>query len=126
MKIFLDDIRIPRQVYSYIKNDIYLHFDWIVVRSYEEFVKYIEQVDLNQVEVISFDHDLADSHYEAVNQSGIIDYDLMQEKTGYDCAKWICEYCFEYKIKLPNYLVHSMNPVGGMNIKKYLENYKKL
>jgi hypothetical protein len=47
------------------------------------------------------------------------------EKTGYDCAKWLVEYCIEKDLDLPTYYIHSMNPAGGNNIKKFLDRYKK-
>lgn len=109
-KLFLDDSRLPPD------------FTWDVVRSYEEFIAYIE---LHGVpDVISFDHDLGTEHYQhycdVVAYAEIdkklnevkIPYEIFQEKTGYDCAKWLIE-----QGQLPkNYLVHSMNPVGKMNI----------
>jgi hypothetical protein len=47
------------------------------------------------------------------------------EKTGYDSAKWLGDYCLENKRKLPNFVVHSQNPVGKANIQGYLDNVKK-
>ena len=34
-------------------------------------------------------------------------------------------YCMDNSLPMPEYLVHSMNPAGAENIKKYLNNYKK-
>ena len=48
-----------------------------------------------------------------------------REKTGYDCAKWLVDYCMDNGLKLPEFEVHSMNPAGGENIRMYLENFKK-
>jgi hypothetical protein len=50
--------------------------------------------------------------------SGSDDYG--PEKTGYDCAKWLVEYCVEHGLKFPEYVVHSMNPVGKENILSYV------
>jgi hypothetical protein len=47
------------------------------------------------------------------------------EKTGYDCAKWLVNFCMDNNLKLPEYYVHSMNPVGRRNILGYLDNYVK-
>lgn len=47
------------------------------------------------------------------------------EKTGFDCAKFLVEYCMENNLKLPEFYVHSMNPVGKDNIVNYLNNFKK-
>lgn len=111
-RLFLDDIRTPESTYSYIKNPIYKE-KWIIVRSYNEFVSYITENGIPSL--ISFDHDLAD----------MITDDVMTEKTGYHCAKWLIEYCIDNKINPPDYLVHSMNTAGASNIKYLIENYKK-
>jgi len=47
------------------------------------------------------------------------------EKTGYDSAKWLVDFCINNNLELPNYLCHSQNPVGKENILKYLDNYIK-
>jgi len=51
VKIYLDDIRTP------------VDPSWIVVRNYDEFVEYISSLDNVDELVISFDHDLENSHY---------------------------------------------------------------
>lgn len=40
------------------------------------------------------------------------DHDLGEEKTGYDCAKWLVDYCMDNNLKLPLYAIQSANPVG--------------
>ena len=72
MKLYLDDIRVPDG-------------DWVIVRSYNEFISHIKQYGLP--EFISFDHDLADEHYAGEN------YKNFKEKTGLDCARWLLVYC---------------------------------
>lgn len=79
---------------------------WIVVRNYEDFVQYIDKNGLP--DEISFDHDLGED-----------------VKTGYDCAKWLCEYCWMNGIPIPPYNVHSANPVGRDNIIGTLKSYEK-
>jgi hypothetical protein len=124
-KLFLDDIRIPKDcvnglVPSHL-NKMYWDGDWDIVRSYNEFVDWINKNGLP--DFISFDHDLADIHY-GMDFSTIIE-NLHIEKTGYDAAKWLGDYCMDNKIKLPDYIVHSQNPVGKANILGYLDNVKK-
>jgi hypothetical protein len=98
-----------------------------IVRNYNEFVDKITKDGLP--EVISFDHDLADEHYAPPERW--YDYDTWEkeknfkEKTGMDCAKWLVDYCMDQDKDLPQYFIHSMNPVGGRNIWEYLENYRK-
>jgi len=75
------------------------------VYSYEEFVKFIMENGLP--DFISYDHDLGEG------------------KTGYDCAKWLVEYCLENNLSLPEYDLHSQNPVGKENILYLLNNFNK-
>ena len=95
--LFLDDLRDP-------DNN-----QWYVVRNYDSFVDYILNNDIPLV--ISMDHDLGES------------------KDGYDCIKFLVHFILdnyimknEY-ITLPVVLVHSMNPVGKENIKKYWDGF---
>jgi hypothetical protein len=48
-----------------------------------------------------------------------------KEKTGYDCAKWLVNYCLDNNQKLPNFIIHSMNPVGTKNISDYLNDFRE-
>jgi hypothetical protein len=132
-KLFLDDIRQVRDACYYVQNPrIYWEEDWDIVRNYNEFVDYIEKNGLPNL--ISFDHDLADEHYEDLfsdpnwsksNDDIELKYEEYREKTGLDCAKWLVEYCEENKLKLPVFFVHSANPVGRRNIEDYLHNAKQ-
>lgn len=132
-KLFLDDIRQVRDACYYVVNPkIYWEEDWDIVRNYDEFVQYIEKNGLP--DLISFDHDLADEHYEDLfsdpnwsksNDDIELKYEEYREKTGLDCAKWLVEYCRENKLKLPIFFVHSANPVGRRNIEDYLHNAKR-
>lgn len=125
IKLFLDDFRIPQDCFYYINNAIYNENDWIIVRSYDEFCDYITKNGLENISIISFDHDLADVHYER-EQNDEIDYSSYKEKTGYECAKWLCEYIMNNDIDaFPEYLVHSMNSVGRNNIIGYIESFRK-
>lgn len=116
--LFLDDIRYPIEAYHYTRQDIFLRKDWYIVRSYEQFVDRILEKGLP--EMISFDHDLAEIHYLKPDSDEYI------EKTGYDCAKWLVEYCMDYYLDLPKFYCHSMNPVGKENIESLLKNFKNL
>lgn len=125
--LFLDDIRIPIDTFNYTKNDVYSKLDWIVVRNYNEFVKAIEIHGMP--DIISFDHDLADEHYdpdlygsETYNEV----YDNFKSKTGYDCAKWLIENSIDNDQPLPETIfIHSMNPHGSMNIESLFTTYSK-
>jgi hypothetical protein len=110
--LFLDDTREPHKFLNdYIRA-------WSVVRTYSQFCNIITEQGLPGF--ISFDHDLADEHYV---QS--VDYTKFKEKTGYDCALWLINYCQRTKKPLPNWQVHSMNPVGRVNINDLLIKFKE-
>ena len=131
--LFLDDYRNPRDCGYTGKLGFYVNTTWIIVRSYDEFCKMIEsKFEEGQVLplVISFDHDLADEHY--APQHAWDNYDKwaegkggFKEKTGMDCAKWLVDFCMNKGVKLPEFLVHSMNPSGAKNISGLLENFRK-
>ena len=126
--LFLDDVRNPDDVtWEMFPRDEMI----FTVRNYNAFVKHVMLSGVPGF--VCFDHDLADEHYEAMlkeNESDpvkqletIVDYG--SEKTGYDCAKWLVDYCEEKKRKFPPYIVHSMNPAGKERIAAYIENAKK-
>jgi hypothetical protein len=107
--LFLDDNRIPTHV-TWV--DIPKDQHYSVVRNYQEFVDIITLRGLPKF--VCYDHDLND-----------IPYDSYTEKTGYDAAKWLVDYCMKKGVKHPPYVVHSMNPVGKRNIESYIESYNK-
>ena len=128
--LFLDDIRNPEDAYSYTKFDKFKTDQWHVARNYEQFVT---KIRLHGLPVfISFDHDLADEHLTPKELWS--DYDKSKEwqsgqeykeMTGLDCAKWLVEFCLTHGFELPEFYVHSMNPVGKDNILKLLQNAKR-
>lgn len=137
MKIYLDDARTP------------LDTSWKIVRNYDEFIAKVKLFIVNRHPFteyfekdeplpvnpqvypginISFDHDLADSHYTPPHLWD--DYDASKkwqdeqvhtEKTGYDCAKWL----MKMGILPEMFWVHSANPVGADNILGLINNYYK-
>ena len=131
-KIYLDDIRTP------------LDSSWIVVRNYSKFIDKVKEIGLNNIEIISFDHDLGDSAIEEYMRNEInnytIDYNNIIEKTGYDAIKWLVVHFYELnperfelsneakkknKIIFPKIYVHSANPVGAHNICGFVNNFLK-
>jgi|688.fasta_scaffold192121_5 hypothetical protein len=115
-KLYLDDVRTPKTE------------GWDIVRSYDEFVNYIETNGIP--DEVSFDHDLSREHTKYYFDNGGhsnppdplgVEFN---EKTGYDSAKWLCEYCWTNGIPLPKWNVHSANPVGRDNIIHLLKNYE--
>lgn len=104
-------------------NPIYLQ-EWKIVRNYDEFVKAVTE-DIDKITHISFDHDLADEHYDP-SMFADDDYryeeisNSFKEKTGYECALWLKVFYEENNKPLPTIFVHSMNPVGTQKIKQLL------
>lgn len=113
-KLYLDDMRDPHESFDLMKDVLYLECDWDIVRSYDEFVAYVEKNGVP--DLVSFDHDLADEHYHDVDRGIDPKYGSYEEKTGYDAAKWLAEKCYHETRQLPRVLAHTMNPVGRKNI----------
>jgi len=131
-RIYLDDIRTP------------VEDNWIVVRDYNEFVKKVMEIGVKNIDFISLDHDLGDTamaeYYNNVSKNYVLDYNNIDEKTGYDAAKWLVNEFYsvnedrinmtsEQKRKsdfvFPTVYVHSANPVGAHNICGYINNFFK-
>ncbi len=116
IKVYLDDVRTP--------NDK----DWIVVRNYDQFVSRIKLHGLENIEVISLDHDLGDKameeYYTNVKNNYELNYEnIVNEKTGYDCCKFLVSESMTKNIPLPQIYVHSTNPIGSANMMGYINNY---
>ena len=122
--LFLDDIRQPRDV----KWVTIPRYPWTIIRDYNEFVDVIHKNGIPKY--VCYDHDLSDEHYNnyhEINQLGQlgIDYNQFKSKTGYDCARHLVSECTAKGVKHPPYVVHSMNPVGKLNIESYINSYNK-
>lgn len=117
--LFLDDTRDPPEHLSKI-------FD--TVRSYDEFVDYIETYGVP--EVISFDHDLHPEHTSFFFECGGFrsppdpKNEIFKNNTGYDCALWLIDYCERNNFKLKIVVVHSHNPIGSSNIYQLISSYQ--
>lgn len=122
--LFLDDFRTAQDAFDSKPYLVYNMQDWVIVRSYDEFVNTITKRGVPKL--VSLDHDLADVHYDIKNQNNPIDYSLMTEKTGYHCAQWLIQHCIDNKLAVPTYIVHSANPAGLANIKSLFDTYRKL
>lgn len=103
--LFLDDIRTLDMVYPGMWPD-----DWIVVRTYQEFVACIGRYGLPGL--ISFDNDLG------LDGNGEVAPD------GYAAAKWLV---YESGLDLTDlkFNVHSANPVAAEQIRGLLNNYQR-
>ena len=117
VRVYLDDVRTP------IEND------WVVCRDYDEFVNKVSEIGLENIYMISLDHDLGETaireYFKNVKTNYVLDYDNIHEKTGYDCTKWLVSESMDKNIHLPLIMVHSANPIGSSNIMGYVNNYLK-
>jgi hypothetical protein len=104
-KLFLDDIRTPDMIYDKSESG-----DFVVVRSYDEFIEYIRKKGLP--DMISFDNDLG------LDENGKVAHD------GYAAVKWLV---YESGLSLIDlkFKVHSANPVAAEQIRGLLSNYIK-
>ena len=119
-RIYLDDLRTP------------IDGDWIIVRSFQEFVDKITEIGINNISTISLDHDLGDTamneYFTNVKYNYKIDYNNIKEKTGLDCAKWLIDHYLETKtddgqFEFPTVYTHSANAIGAANIMGYVNNF---
>ncbi len=117
VRVYLDDVRTP------IEND------WVVCRDYDEFVNKVSEIGLENIYMISLDHDLGETaireYFKNVKTNYVLDYDNIHEKTVYDCTKWLVSESMDKNIPLPLIMVHSANPIGSSNIMGYVNNYLK-
>ena len=116
-RIYLDDVRTPVET------------GWTVVRNYDQFVSTIQYIGLENIELISLDHDLGDTamkewHY-GVTKNYAINYDNITEKTGMDCTKWLVNQWLDGQ-PVVDVVVHSANAIGSANMMAYINNYRHL
>lgn len=116
-KIYLDDVRTP------VDNT------WTVVRNYEEFISMITSIGLENIEIVSLDHDLGASAMRewlhGVVRNYQINYDNITEKTGMDCAKWLVRQWMD-GAPVVDVVVHSANAIGSANMMGYINNYRHI
>lgn len=115
MNLFLDDKRTPDMVHHSGKGLGQSYSDinkWVIARDYFEFVQ-IADKHFDEIELISFDHDLA------CYQDG-------EEFTGKTAADYLINYCLDYNKKFPSWYVHTDNTSGRGNIIGVILNYLKI
>jgi hypothetical protein len=116
-KIYLDDVRTP------------VDKDWTIVRDYEQFVSKIQDIGLENIELISLDHDLGDTAmaewHKNVYHNYTLNYDNILEKTGMDCVKWLVNQWLDGQ-PVVDVVVHSANAVGSANMMGYINNYRHI
>jgi hypothetical protein len=112
-KIYLDDVRTP------------VEGDWIVVRNYDEFVEKVSEIGLENIKLISLDHDLGDTAMQEWHRNVYHNYEFILEKTGMDCVKWLIEQWMDGS-PIVEVAVHSANAIGAANMMGYINNYRHI
>lgn len=103
--IFLDDFRKPNKYVNCNINNVFQAY------TYDDFINLLNKLynKYKKIDEVWFDHDLGD----------------VNDGTGYDCAKYLVNFCIEHEMKLPEYHIQSANSVGKANIDSYLKSYIK-
>jgi hypothetical protein len=104
---------------SGVSND-----NWVVVRTYEDFVQTIEEKGIPNA--VSFDHDLDEEHirhyYKVTESTGVIEYSNLKVKTGKHCAEYFVQKYKELQPPhIPHVYIHSANQWGVQEIKRALK-----
>ena len=105
MKLYIEDQFNPVGSFLLIaprmgnEREIYLTYDWNIVRSFAEMTLFIMENRTKPITVISFDFDLDQ-------------YEGYEGKNGLDCAVWVKEYYESIGLPLPKIYIHSRNYYG--------------
>ncbi len=105
IRIYLDDKRDTPKV---VEADRYLPYEERRVYTHRTYTaaETIELLKTGEVTFISFDHDLGPA----------------EAGTGYDVARWIEERAHtDPEFVVPDWSIHSANPVGANNIQRAME-----
>ena len=116
MNLFLDDIRIPGMAHNAVKGlglDYLPTNKWVIARDYFEFVDIVNK-HFDEIELVSFDHDLA-----CVDKDG-------KEWTGKDAADYLINYCLDHVKHFPDWYAHTDNTSGRQNIIGAINGYLKV
>ena len=105
--LWLDDIRDPcRSPWTSMLNRVAPSAETITwVKNYAAFVEYIETKGLP--DLVCFDNDLG------------------EDLEGYDCAKYLVNYCVEREIHTPRFICQSSNQPAVENITALINNYNR-
>lgn len=102
--LWLDNAKNPYDVNNLDYSPIGKNVTVVWVHNYSEFERYI----------------LANGLPEGI----CFDYDLGEEKNGFDCARFITRYCMNYALPLPKYAFQSDDKSGQMAMELIFERYE--
>ena len=113
--LFLDDVRVVKDAVIHklnrklIKESKIPAVDWLIVRSYDDFVKTVKEKGVPNV--VSFDNDLSQEqtgYFVRNHEKNDFNVDVYNDN-GISCARFLIQYCKEQNKPLPTYYVHSAN-----------------
>ena len=84
------------------------------VKDYKEFVEFFEDLKNNNFDALGMPTEVC------------FDHDLGYDGTGKDAANYLCNFCMDNNLPLPEYESHSSNPKGRENILSYLDNFVRV
>jgi hypothetical protein len=124
-RLFLDDWRMPKDCAQYMwqrRVDCRIfHEEWDIVRSYGQFVNWIDKNGIP--DVVSFDYDLDDVE-ELKEELPIEEWFNIEENYSYkgtDCLRYLIRKCSEIGRTLPKCIIHSANPDGCDELKQLID-----
>jgi hypothetical protein len=112
MKIFLDDLRSVSMSHNPNKG-LGVIEDFVIVRNDKEFIEMVDE-NINDILLVSFDHDLACYDYRG------------NEFTGKTAAEYLIQKCQDVGRNFPDWYVHSDNTSGRQNIIGLIVHYMKV
>lgn len=111
--IFLDDERLPSQIYPHNTEEVMQRYNMMICRSFEEATNLVRQKGCAP-DYVSFDNDLGQ------------DCDGNPLPEGNDFAQWLIDQDLDGVYPLPehfSFFVHSANIVQSKEIKIKLDNF---
>lgn len=116
MKLFLDDLRTVDMSHNQNKG-LGVIDDFVIVRNDIDFYQIVDS-NFNDIELVSFDHDLACFKGSWMVGDG-------HEFTGKTACQYLIDKCLEYNTKFPDWYVHTDNTKGKENIIGLILHYMK-
>lgn len=124
-RLFLDDWRVPTDCAQYMwqrKADCRIyHEKWDIVRSHGDFIRWIERNGIPDVVSLDYDLDDVEELKENLPIEDWFDLDDNRSYNGADCVRHLIRECERLRKPLPEYLIHSANPDGSVEMRELLD-----
>jgi Na+-transporting NADH:ubiquinone oxidoreductase subunit NqrF len=83
----------------------------------------ISKLKTNTYDFIMLDHDLEPEHYEQVDEYELANYEILKQK-NMSTGQAVADYIAYNKVPVKLCIIHSLNPSGGLNMKRTLERHE--